>query len=252
MPNVSPFLIIGHPGHELGIHHWLETARPRVFVLTDGSGLDGASRLEACRTCLEAVGAEPGGVFGPLTDRGWYQALLAADPNPLKTCGRAVMAEAVELGPTLIVSDGLEGQEPLHDLAFFLADAVSRALTRRGRRVEHRSVPVSGPLRQDRPLSQQVLDEAALDRKWAAATGYAGMEQEVRLRMAEPGFRLDRERLHAPEPEPGPEWLPDYEMAGREGVDRGRWAEAIEYARHVRPAVQALRRHLLEPAPALG
>ena len=31
-------LVIGHPGHELLVHGWLEVARPIVFVFTDGSG----------------------------------------------------------------------------------------------------------------------------------------------------------------------------------------------------------------------
>ena len=40
-------LVISHPGHELCVHHWLETARPDVFVLTDGSGRSGISRLDS-------------------------------------------------------------------------------------------------------------------------------------------------------------------------------------------------------------
>lgn len=29
-------LVVAHPGHELRVYGWLEQARPRVFVLTDG------------------------------------------------------------------------------------------------------------------------------------------------------------------------------------------------------------------------
>lgn len=30
-------LVVAHPGHELLVHHWMETAKPLVLVLTDGS-----------------------------------------------------------------------------------------------------------------------------------------------------------------------------------------------------------------------
>ena len=38
---VKDFLFVAHPGHELCVHGWLEIARPKVFVLTDGSGRSG-------------------------------------------------------------------------------------------------------------------------------------------------------------------------------------------------------------------
>ena len=38
-----PALLLGHPGHELKVLGWLAENRPRVYVLTDGSGFDGAS-----------------------------------------------------------------------------------------------------------------------------------------------------------------------------------------------------------------
>ena len=246
MTATDAFLIIGHPGHELAVHHWLETARPRVFVLTDGSGLQGKPRLEPCRACLSAAGAEPGGVFGPLSDRGWYRALLAADPGPLAASARAILEDAAERAPGLIVSDAMEGQEPLHDLACAVADAVAAALERSGHAVERRTFPVSGPIRRDEPLLELRLDAAASARKWAAARAYAGMEDEIEGRLAEPGFRMDREPFHRPAPEPPALWRPAYEQVGREGVALGRHAEAIEYARHVRPVIRRLRSALAE------
>jgi hypothetical protein len=246
MSAVTPFLIIGHPGHELAVHHWLETARPRVIVLTDGSGLGGASRLQACRDCLAAAGAEPGGVFGPMSDRAWYAALLAGDAGPLVTCGRDVLAEAVERRPGLIVCDGREGRSPMHDLAFDIAQAVAEALTRRGRAVELRSVPVIGPIRPDEPVFELSLDGPATERKLAVARAYAGMRVEVDRRLAEPGFRPDRERFYRPEPEPASDWRPIYERIAEEGLAEGRYAEAITYARHVRPLARQLREALGE------
>src|SRR5262249_34481437 len=41
-----------HPGHEVRLHGWLEMVRPEVFILTDGSGATGQSRLNATTTLL--------------------------------------------------------------------------------------------------------------------------------------------------------------------------------------------------------
>ena len=68
LPDGNAALIIGHPGHELRIHHWLESARPLTFVLTDGSGRGLESRLPSTRLVLERAGAKPASIFGPWTD----------------------------------------------------------------------------------------------------------------------------------------------------------------------------------------
>ena len=72
-------LVIAHPGHELRIHHWLERAKPRVFVLTDGSGHTNRSRLGQTAALLDAAGALRGSMFGRFTDREIYRAILASD-----------------------------------------------------------------------------------------------------------------------------------------------------------------------------
>jgi len=49
-------LVIAHPGHELRVCHWLELAQPTVFILTDGSGRSGKSRLGSTTKVLEQAG----------------------------------------------------------------------------------------------------------------------------------------------------------------------------------------------------
>src|SRR6266699_30347 len=44
-PGRRAALVIAHPGHELRVHAWVELAQPLAFVLTDGSGHTGQSRL---------------------------------------------------------------------------------------------------------------------------------------------------------------------------------------------------------------
>src|SRR3954470_22561000 len=79
---VKAAMVIAHPGHELRVHHWLELARPVVFVLTDGSGRTGHPRLDATSRVLEAAGARRGPVFGRWTDRSVYEAIETRDLDP--------------------------------------------------------------------------------------------------------------------------------------------------------------------------
>src|SRR5258707_11413491 len=72
-------LVIAHPGHELRVYHWLSLARPVVFVLTDGSGRCGKSRLYRTQQILNALGARAGTIFGRLTDAEIYSAILNSE-----------------------------------------------------------------------------------------------------------------------------------------------------------------------------
>src|SRR4051794_947117 len=88
-------LVIAHPGHELRVYGWLEAARPRVFVLTDGSGRTGHSRLKSTVNILEGVGARPGSIFGRFTDQAVYQATLGHDHALFKVFARELADEFV-------------------------------------------------------------------------------------------------------------------------------------------------------------
>jgi hypothetical protein len=50
-------LVIAHPGHEARLRGWVERARPRVFVVTDGSGRGGVSRIGETARALKETGA---------------------------------------------------------------------------------------------------------------------------------------------------------------------------------------------------
>src|ERR1700687_3197739 len=75
-------LVMAHPGHELRLFGWLCNARPDVLVLTDGSGHSGRPRIAATRGVVQVTGARAGPVFGELTDRELYVALLKGDAAP--------------------------------------------------------------------------------------------------------------------------------------------------------------------------
>src|SRR5215472_7452132 len=69
-------LIVSHPGHELRVHHWLETSKPIVLVLTDGSGSVNGSRLASTTAVLVNAGARAGTIYGRFSDRELYAALV--------------------------------------------------------------------------------------------------------------------------------------------------------------------------------
>src|SRR5713226_6308483 len=74
-------LVVAHPGHELRVHHWLERARPLVLVLTDGSGHTDCSRIHKTTALLERTGAVSGRIYGRLSDRDLYRAILSGDAD---------------------------------------------------------------------------------------------------------------------------------------------------------------------------
>jgi hypothetical protein len=58
---------------------WVAETRPRIFVLTDGSGRHGAPRIESTAKVARAAGAEEGTIWGAFTDRAFYEAILSAN-----------------------------------------------------------------------------------------------------------------------------------------------------------------------------
>src|SRR4051812_17884700 len=72
-------LVVGHPGHELRVYGWLADVRPVVHVVTDGSGSDGVSRVGSTSALLDGAGACRGLIYGRMSDREIYAAILAAD-----------------------------------------------------------------------------------------------------------------------------------------------------------------------------
>jgi hypothetical protein len=72
-------LVVAHPGHELSLTGWLAMMRPPVFVITDGSGQLGRSRLHSTTKVLLRTGARAGSIYGHLSDQEVYEAMLRQD-----------------------------------------------------------------------------------------------------------------------------------------------------------------------------
>jgi hypothetical protein len=178
-------LVIGHPGHELRVHHWLERTRPVTFVLTDGSGHSDHSRIDSTTQVLAHAGARRGAIYGALTDRALYQAILRGDHTIFAQLAQDLAAALQRERATCVVGDAAEGVNPGHDVCRLLINAALALIARTGgRRVANMEFPVEGPPGECPPedRAQAVfldLDDAAYARKLAAARAYPELAAEL-------------------------------------------------------------------------
>jgi hypothetical protein len=258
MTALPALLVVGHPGHELMVHGWLEAARPLVMVLTDGSGHAGVSRLPSTAALLARAGATPGAVFGRFTDVQLYRLLLDRRTAVFADLAEE-LADAICLHEIAVVAgDDAEGFNPTHDVCRLIIDAaVSTARARTGRPVANTAFALmDAPVRSARPggspSSILTLSDAALERKLGAALGYPEMAAEVaaaRARCGDEAFRVETFR-HVSECEvwtPG-EVPPDYERYGRQRVEEGVYPEVICYEQHMRPLAELLNARSMREA----
>jgi hypothetical protein len=244
-------LIVAHPGHELRVHGWLELARPTVCVLTDGSGHSAPSRLASTTAVLGRAGARPGPVYGRLTDRALYAAVLAGDAAPLVRLTAEIAEFLIAGHVSQVVGDALEGYNPAHDLCRVLIEASVELV---GRRVSSWDFALTGPpaaCPDGRPAPPRTLtlDDAAFARKLAAAREYRELAGEVQsaLSSESPGaFRHEWLRPVDAQARDGtpPEDPPYYERHGERRVADGRYAEVLRWRTHVAPVVHSLRTKL--------
>jgi hypothetical protein len=212
----------------------MERVRPVVCLLTDGSGGIAASRTGFSARCCAAAGAAPGRVFGAVPDRDWYAALLAGDAGMFAAAAEAIAAEAADAACDVIVSDAVEGYNPMHDLAAALAAGVAARLG-----LPHLIYPVTGGAA-GTPAVTLSLDRAAQQRKRSAALAYAPLASEAAAQLAGDAAAWTVEYLLHPAFGWPAAWLPEYERIGRERVNTGRYPTLITYRDHVLPLARSL------------
>jgi len=245
-------LVVAHPGHELRVYGWLERERPEVFVLTDGSGNGGRSRVPSTAEVLRRVGARPGSVFGRFSDRDLYEVILEGRIEVLTKLARELANALIERGVEMVAADAIEGFNPSHDVCRLLADtAVLLARRRTGRAIASYEFLLEGrPDAHHRNGSSSSLclelEDGALERKLAAARSYPEMAYEVDRAFELHGagaFRI--ECLRPVDPEADVEALvaepPFYETYGERQVAAGRYPRVLRFREHFLPLASALR-----------
>lgn len=249
-------LIIGHPGHELRIHHWVETTRPLTFVLTDGSGRGQQSRLPSTEKILREAGAKPAPIFGRWTDAHAYEILLSGNLAALSDVTRELAEALVANDIEAVVADAMEGFNPTHDLCRYITNAAVLTADRTsGRKTANFDFVLVAPADtapveiRDRCARLQ-LDESALTRKRIAAENYPELKEEIDAAISKFGLKVFATELLRPVTanlSGGFDSQPFYETHGENRVKEGHYHRVIRYREHFRPMMEALWRELELP-----
>jgi len=243
-------LLVAHPGHEMYVHGWLETTRPIVYVLTDGSGRANQPRMESSTRLLKQAGARPGTIYGRMSDRALYEAVLRQDAALFRDLAAELADEIVGEQFDFVLGDAAEGEILTHDVWRGVIDA---ALALAEERLERRFAsyefqlygrPGECPAEVANRAVQQRLDDAALARKIAAARAYPELKSEVDAALGaygEEAFRLECMWPAGAVVHQCDESVPKYERHGEKLVAAGVYCETVRFKQHVAPLLAELQ-----------
>jgi hypothetical protein len=245
-------LVVAHPGHELRVYGWLEATRPQVFVLTDGSGRSGHSRLSSTTSLLNGVRAVPGSIYGRLTDVAAYKAILHHDFEVFIDMARELSGRFIDNEIEYVAGDAIEGYNPMHDVCRLVLNA---AVGMAGH-AHHRAIGNFDFLLMGRPddcpegLRSTAfwlhLDDATFARKVASARTYPELAAEVDVASSVHTLEAFRVECLRPVGSAGIgaafiESPPFYESYGAQQVAAGHYQQVIRYRQHLLPLADALQ-----------
>ena len=267
-------LIVAHPGHELRVHGWLEEARPRVCVLTDGSGRTQRSRLDSTTRVLERAGAVPGPLYGEMNDVELYTAVLDYDHSRFTRIIDEIASMLICEQIGCVVGDADEGYNPAHDICRLIINAAVRLANHTGpRQIANYNFTLVAPPGHCPELLRANsirldLDDAAYERKLMAARNYPELQSEVEAALSGAGSvglrdhsdlarRTGSDFGGAGAPNFHVEWLrpegvrgesdkpftgdrPFYEEYGEMQVAAGHYTRVLRYREHMLPLAAAL------------
>jgi hypothetical protein len=240
-------VVIGHPGHELRVHGWLELTNPLVFVVTDGSGRSNQSRLASTTKILNQTGANCGSIYGRLTDLAAYAAILNHDFDVFVGLARELSAAFVSEQIEYVAGDAFEGYNPVHDVCRLVINA---AVTAAERSSGQRVVNLVFSLINHQNHSHEActdgvcrrLDDAGFARKMAAANGYTELAGEVQAAAEQTSMATLRVECLRPVSECKCHQPPFYESYGEKQVAAGHYQKVLRYHEHIAPLAAALSR----------
>jgi hypothetical protein len=272
--NSHAMLVIAHPGHELRVHGWLETAKPDVWVITDGSGRTKRSRIDSTTRVLDATGAATGPVYGQFSDADLYNAVLNLDHRCFTDLVDQLAVALLRDRVDLIAGDAEEGYNPAHDICRLVVNAAARLANRQSANkiASYDFTLVGSPGRCAEELLRHSLwinlDDAAFTRKLVAACNYPELRAEVQAAMhgvedarMHPdlaqrarsdfgttdvnNFRV--ECLRPVDVDANTSWTNDrpfYEDYGERQVKSGYYTHVLRYREHMLPLAAALDAHV--------
>jgi hypothetical protein len=138
-----------------------------------------------------------------------------------------------------IISDAVDGYNPIHDLAYALGSALNTLLKKTTTGRKHlcsAAVPnVAGGVE-----VEIHLDPAARARKMAAVKAYTPLADEARQILERDPQCFDRELLISQHFDWDAPWTPEWERIGKERVAKQIYNRCITYKENVQPVVRHL------------
>jgi len=246
-----PALVVGHPGHELKVFGWMSAYKPRVYVITNGSGRHGISRISSTAGLLTSLGVCQDEIFGYYSDAQIYNAILQQNFSIVFHLLDDLAASFLRHNIDCVVGDAAEGFNPAHDLCRSLINAAVLLVERTsGRKITNLQVSLTEwehdcpQPRHDDSCLHWSLDDSLLAEKIAAARQYFELKAEVQRAIAQRGeeyFRLeclrrteDMDLLHFIANKPA------YETWGEQRAVEGRYQNVIRFQQHLLPMMKAI------------
>jgi hypothetical protein len=217
-----------------------------TLVLTDGSGHGDRGRIDSTTTVLDRAGARPGTIYGPLSDKQLYRAILAGELDLFTRLADELAAALVHEGVTYVVGDAVEGVNPGHDVCRLLLNAALVRLEQtEGPSIRNMEFPVEGPPNEcpaeDRAEAIFLnLDEEAYQRKINAARAYPELAAELNRVLNvhnASAFRVESIRPVRYGLDIGGRFSHPcvYEWYGEKQVAAGIYSEVIRFRDHIAP-----------------
>ena len=250
LENRNIAVIIGHPGHELRIYRFIEIYKPRVYVITDGSGSTGISRINKTKEILNNCGAGISPVMGYFTDREIYQIILQNNIQPLITLLQVLLDDLKKHNIQVIAGDAYEGYNPSHDLCRYLINLVVQLFKQKwGIELLNFDFLLDRMSPADNTNKSILikLDDSDFERKFSAAQQYSELSKEVNYAVSTYGkdaFKCERLSLVEDNELIQSQDTPFYEKYGLEKINEGAYQEVISYSNHLLPLIKKLKRYV--------
>lgn len=244
-------VVIGHPGHELRIHRFLEIYRPIVFVLTDGSGTTGKSRLDKTLNIIHNTGSSIGSITGRFTDKEIYNLILRKEIHLFRSLVEELASAFEHNKIEVVVGDSNEGFSPTHDLCRYIINAATKKYAAiSGKDIPNyefylEAAPSQFPPEKGNQLVCIRLNDEEFERKYEAAKEYPELAFELNRFLKKYGRESFKTEYLWPvdtgfKPAGWKGELPDYEIAGKKRVHDGFYDVTITYNEHLLPIAQQL------------
>lgn len=244
-------LILGHPGHELRVFHFLEKYKPLVYILTDGSGHDLESRLNRSLRVIAQTGANIAPVAGKFTDKEIYQIMREGNFDPLFETVNEIITDMIRHNINAVAGDSIEGFNPTHDLCRYMINCVVRNYEKKTQQtIPNFEFYLDGPphicpegLREEALWLR--LTEEEFERKYKASKNYPEINKDLEELIAKHGKAPFQVECLWPVKDPGNfvSWTtpePFYERYGKTKIEAGSYQEVITYQSHLLPLARQL------------